>query len=136
MQVVRLVTVKSHLLSAGFGRLRAVCGLFGVILCACACLIFIASPVLSIVMIAVIGGGMALAEPMIIDEQNRSVKTGDRATVLSVYSMCGSVAAAAINPFIGLSADSSVRTGFAACTALIAAAVVLLGVYMRAAKKA
>jgi MFS family permease len=136
MQVVRLVTVKSHLLSAGFGRLRAVAGLFAVILCACACLIFTASPILSIVMIAVIGGGMALAEPMIIDEQNRSVKTGDRATVLSVYSMCGSVTAAAINPLIGLSADSSVRIGLAACAALIAAAVLLLAVYMLSVKKA
>jgi MFS family permease len=134
MQAIRLVTVKSHLFSRRFGALRSVGGLFAVILVSCALLVLTASPVLSILLIGLMGGCMALAEPMILDEQNSSVLTGDRATILSAYSMCGSVVAAVVNPFIGISSDSSVQTGLLACAVLVAAAAVLLGAYMLATR--
>ena len=131
MQVIRLITVKSHVLSGRFGRLRAIGGLLLVILLACCGLIFTASPVVSVLLMGLVSGSMALIAPMVTDEQNSSVKTGDRATILSVYSMSGSVVAAAVNPLIGVAADRSVALGFAVCAALAAAAGVLLLAYIR-----
>jgi hypothetical protein len=68
---------------------------------------------------------------MVLAEQNSAVTTGDRATVLSVYSMCGSVAAASVNPLIGLFADRSVQAGLLIC----AAAILLLALYIKSVKK-
>ena len=135
MQVIRLITVKSHVLSGRFGRLRSVGGLLVVILLACVGLILTDSPVLSILLIGAINGSMALCEPMFTDAQNSSVTTGDRATILSVYSMCGSVVAAAVNPLIGVAADTSVQLGFAVCAGLVAAAGALLLVYAHKSRK-
>lgn len=131
MQVIRLITVKSSWLSGRFGKLRSIGGLFSVILLGCSGLIFTTSPAISIILIGLVGGSMALAEPMIIDEQNRSVTTSDRATILSVYSMCGSMIAAAVNPFIGVSADTSAQFGFAVCAIICGAAGTLFLLYVR-----
>ncbi len=135
MQAIRLITVKSHWLSGRFGKIRSISGLYAVIMLGSACLIFTSSPAVSIIMVGLISGSMALAEPIIIDEQNRSVTTGDRATILSIYAMCGSVIAAAVNPFIGLSADRSVQLGFIFCTVVCAAAGILLLLYLHNMKK-
>jgi predicted MFS family arabinose efflux permease len=135
MQVIRLITVKSHVLSGRFGRLRSIGGLLAVILLACTGLILTASPVVSILLMGLISGSMALCEPMIIDEQNSSIVTGDRATILSVYSMGGSVIAAAVNPVIGVAADGSAPLGLAVCAGLAAAAGALLLVYIRKTRK-
>lgn len=129
MQLIRLITVTSHRLSSRFGDTRSVLGLFILITFCCAGLIWTSSAALSIILIGLVGGGMALCEPMVIDAQNRSVTTGDRATTLSVYSMCSSLIAAGVNPLIGLGADSSVQTGFIICAGISAAAVLLMLIY-------
>lgn len=133
--VIRLITVKSHWFSRRFGKVRSVGVLFAVILLGIGCLAFTSSPALSIVLIGLVGGSMALAEPIILDIQNSSIRTRDRATILSAYSMCGSVIAAAVNPFIGIGADTSVRSGFMVCALLSALACALLLLYIAKAPK-
>lgn len=135
MQAIRLVTVKSHVLTRSLGRRRSMGGLLTVILLSCAGLVLTASPVLSILLIGLVSGSMALMEPMILDEQNSSVTTGDRATILSVYSMCSSTAAAAINPLVGVAADRSVQLGLLVCAGIVAAAGVLLLLHARLTPK-
>lgn len=125
-QAVRLISVKSHVLSGRFGKGRAIGFLSLVIPLSCAGLAFTASPVISIVLICFIAAAMALADPMLTDLKNSAVATGDRATVLSGYSMCGSLIAAAVNPMIGFGADASIQSGFLVCAAIGAAGFVLI----------
>lgn len=130
-QAVRLIGIKSHVLSGKFGKLGSIIGLSVVILLGCVGLIFAVSPIVSIVLICLIGGTVALADPMIIDIQNRTIKTnGDRATILSAYSMCGSMIAAGINPIIGIGADWTIQFGFLVSALVSLAACLLFLLYM------
>lgn len=129
-QAVRLITIKSHVLSGRFGKLGSITGISGVVLLGCVGLIFTSSPVVSVILVCIIGGVMALAEPMMTDIKNHTIKPGgDRATILSAYSMCAGVTAAGINPLIGIGADKSVPFGFFVCACLSLAAFVLLLLY-------
>ena len=58
----------------------------------------------------------ALFTPIVMEIENKSVTTGERATILSIYSVIGSVVSAAINPLIGLVADYSLGTSFLLCS--------------------
>ena len=131
-QAVRLICVKSHVLSGRFGNIGSIAGIAAAVLLGCVGLIFTSSPVISILLVCFIGGVMALAEPMMTDMQNRTIKPGgDRATILSAYSMCAGVTAAIINPLIGIGADKSVPFGFFVCACLSLAAFLILFLYRK-----
>ena len=76
------------------------------------------SAVVSVISVMSISLSDALFTPIVMEIENKSVTTGDRATVLSIYSVIGSVVSAVINPLIGLGADYSLRTSFLTLTPL------------------
>lgn len=78
-------------------------------------LIFIRNGFLSFTCIALIATSMAFIEPIFMDIKNKSIKNVDRATLLSIYSMFGSVISAVANPVIGFAANYSLEGGLIVC---------------------
>jgi MFS family permease len=114
-QIVRLVCAKSYRLSNKFGMRRSIYSLYIIMTINCIFLIFTSNPILSIVCIILISVSMSLVEPMFMDIENKSITTGDRATILSIYAMVGDVSAALVNPVIGKAADVSLIASFKVC---------------------
>lgn len=113
--IVRLISAKSYKVSAKLGQNKALIVLSIVISIIVGSLIFTYSPILSVLFIMVITGASQLMVPMVIDIKNKSINTGDRATMLSIYSVIGSVVAISINPVIGFTANISLETGLMSC---------------------
>ena len=72
----------------------------------------------------------ALFAPIVMEIENKSVTTGERATILSIYSVIGSVVSAAINPLIGLVSDYSLGTSFLLCSMLCVIAFIAMNCYL------
>ena len=83
----------------------------------CVLLAYTKNYVLSVCLIAVIQGSFAIAHPIILDIENKSIATNNRATMLSMYAMFGDVVASLVNISIGKFADLSIQTAFLACAA-------------------
>lgn len=94
-------------------------------------LVFTSNKVLSITLISIISLAIALIEPLIIDIKNKSVTTKDRATVLSIYSIIGSLVSLIINPCIGKFAEVSIEIGFVFCSLVILVATILISCYKK-----
>jgi MFS family permease len=134
IQVVRLASAKSYKISNKFGKVRSIQVLFILITISCGILIFTTNPIFSVLCIVFISISMSLVEPMYVDIQNKSIYTGDRATILSIYAMIGDVLAAVINPAIGRAADISVINAFIVCVIISILACILLYIYGRTQK--
>lgn len=134
IQIVRLVSAKSYKISNKFGKVRSIQSLFILITISCGILIFTTNPIFSVLCIMFISISMSLVEPMYVDIQNKSIYTGDRATILSIYAMIGDVLAAVINPSIGRAADISVINAFIVCVIISILACILLYIYGRTQK--
>ncbi|HJT58988.1 MAG TPA: MFS transporter, partial [Ktedonobacteraceae bacterium] len=62
-------------------------------------------PVLTALCVALVAAGPAWRSPIIIDELNRRIKDGPRATTLSVLSALGTLMGITLNPLIGRAGD-------------------------------
>lgn len=135
IQIVNLSSDKSHILSNKLGKNRSIEILILMMTICCFSLIFTASPIVSVILIIFVSGCMSLMNPIILDIQNKSIVTADRATILSIYAMVGNIVAAIINPFIGKSADSSVKTAFITCFFIAICGYVFFSIYKKMQKK-
>ena len=88
------------------------------------------SAVVSVISVMSISLSDALFTPIVMEIENKSVTTGERATILSIYSVIGSVVSAVINPLIGLGADYSLRTSFLLCSMLCVIAFIAMNCYL------
>lgn len=88
------------------------------------------SAVVSVISVMSISLSDALFTPIVMEIENKSVTTGERATILSIYSVIGSVVSAAINPLIGLVADYSLGTSFLLCSMLCVIALIAMNCYL------
>lgn len=131
IQVMKLISVKSYKLSNILGQKKSIVFLIIVILVNSFILIIVDSPVLSFLCIALIAISMAVMEPMIIDIKNKSIISKNRATILSIYSMIGSIISAAINPVIGFASNSSLENGLTICSLIAMTSIVLVGYYIK-----
>ena len=116
MQIVRLSSAKAYKLSDRLGKNRSVGILYMVITICSITLVFTSSATLTILAIALLCGSSAIISPIVLDMQNKSITNMDRATLLSIYSMCADLIGAGANVVIGKTADISVSTGFITCT--------------------
>ncbi|MDZ5001567.1 MFS transporter, partial [Clostridium perfringens] len=94
-------------------------------------LIAISNPVISFICIATISTSMALMEPMVIDIKNKSIFSGNRATILSIYSMLGSIISAVINPIIGFASNSSLENGLIICSLISLVSIILIRYFIK-----
>ncbi|MDI9216566.1 MFS transporter [Clostridium tertium] len=131
IQVMKLISLKSYKLSNILGQKKSIVFLIIVILVNSFILIIVDSPVLSFLCIALIAISMAVMEPMIIDIKNKSIISKNRATILSIYSMIGSIISASINPVIGFASNSSLENGLTICSLISYDSIVLVGYYIK-----
>ena len=131
VQLVRLSSAKAYRLSHKLGKDKSILILYLGIMVSCSILIFTANPIITILCIIIISMSMALIEPVTMDIQNKSIETGDRATILSVYAMLGDVCAAVVNPIIGRAADISIAASFFVCVLICIVMVSLFLFYFR-----
>ncbi|MGG7179152.1 MFS transporter [Clostridium paraputrificum] len=115
LAIVKLTSAKSYKISEKFGQKKAILLLSLIISITSGALAFISSPGLSILFIAIISGASALMMPMISDIKNKSIDQEDRATILSIYSMIGSLISVFINPVIGATSEVSLEMGIVSC---------------------
>lgn len=131
IQVMKLISVKSYKLSNKLGQNKSISVLMISILLSSSTLIVISNPVISFICIATISISMALMEPMVIDIKNKSIFSVNRATILSIYSMLGSIISAVINPIIGFAANSSLENGLIICSLISLVAIILMRYFIR-----
>lgn len=124
--MVKLISARSYKVSAKLGQKRAVI-LSGVLIALCVgCMVFTSSWIITLVLMVILTGASEIMQPMIMDMKNKSIDQSERATMLSIYSMTGSIMAAIINPVIGGAADVSLEAGILMCCGLAVLSVVLL----------
>lgn len=131
IQVMKLISVKSYKLSNILGQKKSIVFLMMVILVNSFTLIIVDSSVLSFLCIALIAISMAVMEPMIIDIKNKSIVSKNRATILSIYSMIGSIISAAINLVIGFSSNTSLGNGLIICASISLVSIILIGYFIK-----
>ncbi|MDP4089635.1 MAG: MFS transporter [Bacillota bacterium] len=135
VQIIPLSAAKAHAVSERLGKLSGMLLLYSIIAVSCLTLIFTRSAPLSILCIILAAGSMSLAAPMALDMQNKSITTGDRATILSVYAMGGDLIGALFNPVIGGAADVSVEAAFAVCFIICILVCLTLLIYRKKSKE-
>lgn len=129
MQVVCLLSAKAYKFTEKFGKKKTVKALIFNILAGCVLLTYTKNPAYSILMIAVIEGSFAVLQPIIMDIENKSILTINRATILSMYAMTGDTISALVNLVIGRSADYSIQRSFMICAIISAAAFIMAWFY-------
>ena len=63
-----------------------------------------------------------------MDIQNKSIKIDDRAIILSIYSIIGSVVSAIISPIIGSASNASLDIGIFTCFIITLIAIILINI--------
>ncbi|WP_051541944.1 MFS transporter [Clostridium lundense] len=129
MQIICLASAKSYKLSKNFGHRIVFNSLISIITIASFLLAYSKSAIITIILIAFIEGAFALVQPLSLDIQNKSIKTADRATMLSIYAMISDVIASAVNIAIGKSADISLGFSFVICGILSLVALIFIIIY-------
>lgn len=132
IQCAKLISVKSKDISSKLGNLKTI-GLFvGLITGGCVLLIATDNPWLSVGGVILIALSLAIIGPIDIDVKNQQIKSEDRATILSMYSMVGGLLASIGNIAVGAVADYSLQAGLAVCTLMGIASFVFLRCYSKA----
>ncbi|WP_411681806.1 MFS transporter [Clostridium thailandense] len=131
MQIVRLSSIKAYKLSVRLGKNGTIQILYAIISICCITLVFSSNAILTILSIIFICGCGAMISPIVLDIENKSIKTTDRATLLSVFAIFGDLTSAGVNVIIGKTADISTTSAFITCTAMCVCAYALLFVYKK-----
>ena len=126
IQFMKLISVKSYKLSNMIGQIKSINMLTIAVFISSSILIIISNAILSFLCVSVISIGMAIMEPMIIDIKNKSISSGNRATILSIYSMIESITSSIINPIIGFISNSALENGLITCSLISLAAIILI----------
>lgn len=126
IQFMKLISVKSYKLSNMIGQIKSINMLTIAVFISSSILIIISNAILSFLCVSVISIGMAIMEPMIIDIKNKSISLGNRATILSIYSMIESITSSIINPIIGFVSNSALENGLITCSLISLAAIILI----------
>ncbi|MCB2311308.1 MFS transporter [Clostridium tagluense] len=131
MQIVRLSSIKAYKLSIKLGKDRSIQILYSIITICCIILVFTSNATLTILSIIFICGSAAIISPIVLDIENKSISTIDRATLLSVFAMFGDLTAAGVNVIIGKTADISTSSAFITCVIMCTLAYILLFIYKK-----
>lgn len=131
MQIVCLLSAKAYKFTERFGQKKTIQVLLMNTFISCILLAYTKNYVLSVCLIAVIQGSFAITQPIILDIENKSISTNNRATMLSMYAMFGDIVASLVNISIGKFADVSIEIAFLACATICAISCALAAVYFR-----
>lgn len=126
IQIIGLISVKSYKITNKIGQRKSILLFMICILVSSLSLVFIKNPVIAFISIATISTSMEFIEPIFMDIQNKAIKIADRATILSIYSIIGSVVSAVINPIIGNASNTSLDIGIFTCFIITLIAITLI----------
>lgn len=128
IQIIKLISIKSYKITNKIGQKTTVKLFIMVIFISSFTLIFIRNAFLAFTGIALIATSMAFIEPIFMDIKNKSIKSVDRATLLSIYSMLGSIISAVINPVIGFAANYSLEGALIVCSIISLISIIFIAV--------
>jgi MFS family permease len=129
IQIVSLLSVKSYKITNKLGQMKSILLLLVIILISSFILIFTNNFIIAFSGIALISTSMAFISPISLDIENNSITSIDRATVLSIYSMIGSIVSAGINPIIGVASNYSLEMGLIICCVIGFISIILISIY-------
>lgn len=129
IQIISLFSVKSYKITNKLGQMKSILLLLVIILISSFILIFTNNFIIAFSGIALISTSMDFISPISLDIENNSITSIDRATVLSIYSMIGSIVSAAINPIIGFASSYSLEVGLVTCSILCLISILLIYLY-------
>ncbi|MCA1075163.1 MFS transporter [Clostridium bowmanii] len=131
MQIVRLSSSKAYKFSNKLGANRSIQVLYSIITLGCITLVFTSNVTLTILSITFICASAAIISPIVLNIENKSISTMDRATLLSIFAMFGDLTGAGVNVIIGKTADISISSAFITCVGMCVCAYILLLVYKK-----
>ena len=134
-QLLKILGIKTYKISNKIGSINLILINSIIIGISSFILVFTNSKIFSITLISIISLTIALIEPIILDIKNKSVKTEDRATVLSLYSIIGSIVSLIVNPYVGKYAEVSIEQGFIFCSLIVFIAFILIIYYKKLQSK-
>ena len=131
MQIVRLSSIKAYKFSKKLGKNRSIQILYSIITLSCVTLIFTTNPILTIFSIIFICGSASIIYPIVLEIENKSIRTLNRATLLSIFAMFGNLTGAGANIIIGKTADFSTAAAFTTCVVMCFFAYLLFSIYKK-----
>lgn len=126
IQTTKLISIKSYKLTNRIGQKKSIILFVTMILISSFALIFTKNGFLAFTGITLISTSMAFIEPISMDIKNKSIASLDRATILSLYSMFGSIVSATINPIIGYASNYSLEVGLVVCCIISSISMILI----------
>ncbi len=129
IQCGRLISAKANVISKKFGNNNAMSLLVLLIMMSCSLLIVTKNPIISVASVGTIAISISIIGPIELDIKNKGIKSNDRATILSIYSMIGGLLASLGNVIIGKAANHSLQLGFGICVAMSLLSLILLRIY-------
>ncbi|MGL5748962.1 MAG: MFS transporter, partial [Paraclostridium sp.] len=95
-ELLAMLSCKTHVITKRFGQNKTLKVMVSIMLLCVLILVFTNDILISIIAICSLSGLISMVSPIVLDIKNKSISK-NRATILSVYSMIGSVVAAFIN---------------------------------------
>lgn len=131
MQIVRLSSIKAYKFSNKLGKNRSIQILYSIITLSCITLVFTTNPIVTIFSIIFICGSASIIYPIVLEIENKSIRTLNRATLLSIFAMFGNLTGAGANIIIGKTADISTAAAFTTCVVMCFFAYLLFSIYKK-----
>ena len=126
-ELLAILSFKTHVISKKFGKVKTLKTMVSMMLLCVLVLVFTKNIFISIIAVCSLSGLISMISPIVLDIKNKSISK-NRATILSVYSMIGSLFSAFINIIIGFYADIYLKYAFLACFIIMVIGV--FGVYL------
>lgn len=129
--VAELFAARSHRLVSRIGEGNACTLLFLTGGAACLAMFFSANPVLSVGCVVLLRAAAALFVPIQMEVENRTVSAGNRAAVLSAYSVAMDVVSVGTNLLFGKAAETNVAASMLLGAGFCFAAFLSYGIWRR-----
>lgn len=129
-ELLAMLSFKTHVISKKFGQNKTLKTMVSIMLLCVLALVFTNNILISIISICSLSGLISMIYPIVLDIKNKSISK-NRATILSVYSMIGSLFSTFINISIGFCADMYLKYAFLACFTIMGIGVFGVYLYMK-----
>lgn len=129
-ELLAMLSFKTHVISKKFGQVKTLKTMVSMMLLCVLVLVFTKNIFISIIAVCSLSGLISMISPIVLDIKNKSISK-NRATILSVYSMIGSLFSAFINIVIGFCADIYLKYAFLACFIIMSIGVFGVYLYMK-----
>lgn len=129
-EILGMLSCKTYILSEKFGQNKILKFMINTMLICVATLIFTRNIFISIIAICILSGLISMVSPIALDIKNKSI-IKNRATILSIYSMIGSIVSALINIIIGFYADIYLKYAFISCFFIMTIGIGGVYIYFR-----